>query len=94
VIVFLTPTLQFFSYIMVGTPIFQSDDDVRFALELTETTIRGEICRITQPVFALSPYCCMLSRVATNTNFTVFWFYCTRSISIITPPTWFSLVFF
>jgi hypothetical protein len=25
-----------------------------------------------QPVFALSPYCCILSREATNTNFIVF----------------------
>ena len=29
---------------------------------------------LSQPVFALSPYCCLLNREATNTNFKSLWF--------------------
>ena len=46
---------------------------------LTETTVRGQTCPPnrthypdSEPVFALSPYCCTLSSEATNTNLIVF----------------------
>jgi hypothetical protein len=41
--------------------------------QATYVTPLGHILIVKQPIFALMPYCCMLGKEATNTNFIV-WF--------------------
>lgn len=68
-------------FILAKTSCIQcNDSDVSFVLDqITETTVRGYTCLSTrriilipsQPVFAISPKCCVFSREATNMNFIV-----------------------
>jgi hypothetical protein len=89
----LTPTQQFFSYIMARTcwfsmiwwwgPLcssptclvgFYSASSLKQQSEDRHVTPLWHISLIlSQPVFTLSPYCCVLSGEATNTNFIDFW---------------------
>jgi hypothetical protein len=76
---------MFSSYIMTRTScIFRGDDKYLGSVLEVLNPLRqqsmdrhvvphGHIILIqSQPVFALSPYCCVLSREATNTKFIVF----------------------
>ena len=72
----LTPTQQLFSYIMASTSSFSKKwwwGPLCTRVPDRNVTPLGHIILIlSQPVFALSPKCCVLGGEATNTNFIVF----------------------
>ena len=73
----LTSNEQFFSCIMARTIyILWDDDDINFVLDQyagRHVVPLGHIITIpSQPVFAVTPQCCVLSGEAANTNFIVF----------------------